>query len=152
MAALEYVERRNRQSGFSLMELIAVIVVLGIISVVALPRFTGSDAAAVQSARDQAFSAFFSAQQLAMSRSSADNPVELVVSANSIDLREAGSSSNLPGGNYPLTFPSGVTVTSGAGSYNYDKLGRTTPGQVTFSRGSASATITIEASGYAHYQ
>lgn len=137
--------------GFSLIELIAVIVIMGVISFMAVPRFANSDAAAVQSARDQAFSAFFSAQQLAMSRSSADNPIELVVSANSVDLREAGSSSKLPGGDYPFTFPSNVTVTSGTGSYSYDKLGRTTPGQVTFSRGSVSATIIVEASGYVHY-
>lgn len=144
--------RRGPQRGFSLIELITILVVLAIISVFATARFASSDAAAVQSARDQASSAFFSAQQLAMSRASVDNPIELVVSSDSIDLREGGSSSNQPGGDYPLIFPSGVTVTSGTGSYGYDKLGRTTPGQVTLTRGSVSATITIEASGYAHYQ
>lgn len=142
----------SRSTGFSLVELIAVIVVLGVISFVALPRFANTDAAAVQSARDQALSAFFTAQQLAMSRGGQDNPVALVVSAGQIDVTEGGASVNQAGANFPFNLPEGVRITAGVGRYDYDKLGRTQPGEVTFAKGSTSATLVLEASGYAYYR
>lgn len=142
----------SRSTGFSLVELIAVIVVLGVISFVALPRFANTDAAAVQSARDQALSAFFTAQQLAMSRGGQDNPVALVVSAGQIDVTERGASVNQAGANFPLILPEGVRVTAGMGRHEYDKLGRTQPAEILFTKGSVSTTIVLEASGYAHYR
>ncbi|WP_347330943.1 type II secretion system protein [Marinimicrobium locisalis] len=138
------------QRGFSLIELIAVIIVLGIISVVALPRFYSTDVAAVQSARDQTLTAFSTAQQLAMARASDANPIQITVSANSLNVTENGNSVTATGSPYPITLPQGVTITGGTGSYAFDKLGRTSEGQLVIARGSTSATINVEASGYAY--
>lgn len=136
--------------GFSLIELIAVLVVLGVISIVATSRFSNTDVAAVQSARDQALTAFFSAQQLAMARASDTNPIQVTVTANSLNVTESGSSVTATGSSYPITLPQGVAITGGTGSYSFDKLGRTSEGQLVIARGSTSATINVEASGYAY--
>lgn len=138
------------QKGFSLVELIAVIIVLGVISVVVLPRFANSDSAAVQSARDQALAALFTAQQIAMARASDDNPIRVTVTADRLNVTEDGSPVTATGGTYPLVLPEGVSISAGTGSYTYDKLGRTQSGQIVLSRGATSATIRVEASGYAY--
>jgi len=139
------------QRGFSLVELVAVIIVLGIISVLAFSRFDNADTAAVQSGRDQVLNAFFVAQQLAMARDTGSN-ILVEVGSGQVDLREGGVSLNRSGVSYPITLPQGVNITSGTGVYTYDKLGRTTPATIALSRGGTSASITLEASGYAHSQ
>lgn len=140
----------GKSSGFSLIELVAVIIVLGVISVVALPRFYSTDVAAVQSARDQTLTAFFTAQQVAMARANDDNPVQLTVTANSLNVTESGTPVVATGSSYPVTLPQGTAITSGTGSYEFDKLGRTSSGQLIIERGSTSATINVEATGYAY--
>jgi len=140
----------RKSSGFSLIELIAVITLLGIISVVALPRFYNTDAAAIQSARDQVLSAFFTAQQIAMARASSSNAVQVNVVESGLNVTENGSPAVANGGTYPLTLPEGVAITDGTGTYSFDKLGRTDPGQIVLTRGSTSATVRVEASGYVY--
>lgn len=142
---------KNRQRGFSLIELITVIIVLGIISVLAFARFDNADTAAVQTGRDQVLNALFVAQQLAMARSP-DDSVQVSLSATSVDITENDVSLTRSGVSYPLTLPEGVSITGGTGDYDYDKLGRTTPATIALSRGGTSASITLEASGYAHSQ
>lgn len=146
---------RSRQSiaqrGFSLVELITVIIVLGIISVVAFARFDNADTAAVQTGRDQVLNAFFVAQQLAMARSP-DDSVQVRLDATSVNITENDASLSRSGVSYPVTLPQGVSITSGTGVYAFDKLGRTTPAVIALSRGGTSASITLEASGYAHSQ
>jgi MSHA pilin protein MshC len=139
--------RNNR--GFSLLELMAVILVVAVISVVAYPRFTDSSVASVQTSRDQARSAITYAQQIAMARASAGNPVQVVIGTNSIDVTEGGVSLRPHSDAYPEALPTGVSAT--AATFQFDKLGRTTPGSVSFSRGGVTATVQVEASGYAHY-
>jgi len=137
--------------GFSLIELIAVIIVLGIISIVVFARFDNADTVAVQTGRDQVLNALFLAQQLAMVRSPNDS-VQVSLDATSVNITENGASLNQGGVSYPLTLPEGVSITAGTGDYDYDKLGRTTPATIALSRGGTSASITLEASGYAHSQ
>lgn len=138
--------------GFSLLELMAVILVIAIISVVAYPRFADSDIAAVQTARDQILSAVTYAQQTAMARSSASNTIQLVVNSNSLDVTENRASLQPYQGAYLETLPTGVVVTSGTGTLTFDKLGRADSARsITLSRGGTSTTIQVEASGYAHY-
>ncbi len=140
----------SNSSGFTLIELIAVIILLGVISVVALPRFYNTDTAAVQSARDQALSALFTAQQIAMARAGNGTTIQVDVDSTSLNVTENGTSVTATGGTYPLVLPEGVTVTAGTGTYIFDKLGRTDAGQIVLTRGSTSATLRVEASGYAY--
>ena len=83
-----------------------------------------------------------------MARDSASNPITVVVNTNSIDVQENGLSVDLPNVDYPLNFPNGVSITSGTGTINYDKLGRTNATTITLNSGDVN--ITLESSGYAH--
>lgn len=139
-------QRRGAQ-GFTLLELITIIVVLGVLTFFTLPRLNISDSALL-SGRDALVAAANHAQQVAMARDSAANPITLVVNTNSVDVQENGSSIDIPGIDYPITFDSGVSVTAGTGILSFDKLGRTTSALIVLNGGGA--TVTIEASGYAH--
>ena len=131
--------------GFTLVELITVIILVGIISISVSSRFFDQNIATVQSSRDDVIAALFFAQQTAMARSG----IAVSISANSVNVTENGTSIVIHSGAYPLTLPSGVTATPA--SFNYDKLGKTSPGTITLNKDGISATITVEASGYAHY-
>ena len=133
--------------GFTLIELIAVMVVVGILAIGISSRFPDSNAASVQTSRDDIIAALFFAQQTAMAR---DN-IQLSINANTVNVTENGNPIRIHSDAYPLTLPSGVSVISTRPTYAYDKLGKTTPGSITVSRDGVSATITVEASGYAHY-
>jgi MSHA pilin protein MshC len=138
--------------GFSLIELIAVIVILGALSVGVAIRFGDTNAASVQSGRDTLVAALFAAQQIAMARADdSSNPITVVVDTGSVSVNENGSPLNIHGEAYPQNFPTGVQVSSGTGTYQLDKLGRTTAASITLIRGSVSTTINLEASGYAHW-
>jgi MSHA pilin protein MshC len=129
--------------GFSLIELITVLLLLGILSVVLFSRLGSTNTAAVQGSRDDIIAAFSLAQQTAMMRPD----ITLVVTANSISVNENGSP--IAGSSYPLSMPNGVSLAPAA-TFNYDKLGRTTASVITVSRSGVSAQIAIEASGYAY--
>jgi MSHA pilin protein MshC len=133
----------NSERGFSLIELITVMILLGILSVVLFSRLGSTNTAAVQGSRDDIIAAFSLAQQTAMMRPN----ITLVVTANSISVNE--NSSPIAGSSYPLNMPNGVSLSPPA-TFSYDKLGRTTAGAITVSRSGVSAQIAIEASGYAY--
>lgn len=137
----------KKDLGFSLIELLSVIVMLGIISFIALPKLRISDSS-VMTSRDMIVAALSHAQQIAMARDSAINPVTIVLTSSSIDIRENGSSINFPGVEYPFTLPNGVTISSGTGTLQFDKLGQTSA--TTISLNSGSALITVEENGYAY--
>lgn len=140
------------KKGFTLIELIAVIIIIGVLSVSLYSRFGSATAAGVQASRDDIIAALFYAQQTAMARSG----VVLTVAGNSVNVTENGNPLRVHSGAYPLALASGVTVTSLSTplTFTYNKLGKITtsvPASITLSRGGVSATITVEASGYAHY-
>lgn len=132
----------HRQRGFTLIELIAVMILVGIMSIALMSRMGSVNAAGVQAGRDSLIAALFFAQQTAMAR----NNVQLVVAGSTINVTADGSS--LTG--YPFSPAGNVSLTSA--NFSYDKLGRTTPGSITISHTSGgSVTVQVEASGYAHY-
>lgn len=126
---------------------------MGVVTAYSLPRLLDTDPQLVQSGRDDIVSALFSAQQLAMVRS---NAVRLTTSASQVDIRfdangddtfAVGESVNIAGLQYPLLLERGLT--SSVATFNYDRLGRTTAGTITLSKGSVSGVVTISDSGYA---
>ncbi len=135
------------QSGFSLVELIAVILILGALSVVVVPRFLNLNTD-LQASRDDLVAALFYAQQIAMARDSSTNPVQLVTTSTTLSVTENAAALLNGGTQYPLSLPSGVTVT--ARTLNYDKLGRIPAAtSFTLTRGADTLTVQVSGSGYA---
>ena len=132
------------QQVFTLIELITVMILVGIISVTLFSRLGSVNSANIQAGRDDLIAALFFAQQSAMARSN----IQLILSTNSVSVTENGTPIKVHAQGYPLTLPSGVTVTPM--TLTYDKLGRTTAATITLSAtGGLTASITLEASGYA---
>jgi len=133
------------ERGFTLVELITVIILVGIISVTVFSRLGNVSSANLQASRDDLIAALFFAQQTAMAR----NNIQLVVTSNSVSVTENGTPIVVHSKGYPLTLAPKVTAT--AATLTYDKLGRTTATTIGLSSTSgASASIVVEASGYAH--
>lgn len=136
--------------GFTLVELVAVIILVGILSVVLFSRLGAVHTAAIQSGRDDLIAALFFAQQQAMMRSD----ITLELTANSVSVNENGTPIKVSSDFYPLTVPAGVSLP--ALTLSYDKLGRTTRTSIVLTgsgnSSGVSATIQVETSGYAYAQ
>ena len=133
------------EQGFTLIELIAVIILISIMSVTLFSRLGSVNSANIQAGRDDLIAALIFAQQTAMAR----NNIQLIITVNTVSVTENGIPIKVHAQGYPLAFPSGVTTTPV--TLSYDKLGRTTATTISLSAtGGLSASITLEASGYAH--
>ena len=143
---------KNIQQGFTLIELITVMILIGVVSVALISRIGSANTAAIQSGRDDLIAALFFAQQQAMMRSD----ITLELTANSVSVNENGSPIKVGSDFYPLTMPVGVAITPNPLSLTYDKLGRTTQVAITLTgsgnSSGVSATVQVEASGYAYAQ
>jgi MSHA pilin protein MshC len=136
--------------GFSLIELITVMILIGIISIVLFSRVGSVGSASIQSSRDDVIAALFFAQQQAMMRPN----ISLVTTANSVSVRENGIPIQVASNYYPLAMPAGVSLSTV--TLTYDRLGRTAATTITLtgsgSSAGISANIRVEATGYAFAQ
>jgi MSHA pilin protein MshC len=141
---------KNTLRGFTLIELVTVMILVGILSITLFTRLGSAGTAAIQSGRDDLIAALFFAQQQAMMRSN----ISLVLTANSVSVNENNNPIAVSNDFYPLTMPAGVSLP--ALTLNYDKLGRTTATQIVLTgsgnSGGVTATIQVDASGYAYAQ
>lgn len=145
---VSYMQKRER--GFTLIELVTVVILVSIISITLFSRLGNVGTANLQASRDDLIAALFFAQQTAMARS--NNNIQVVLAANSISVNEANVPIVVHSKGYPLNFPSGVTTTPI--TLTYDKLGRinrSAAATITLTAtGGLSAVVTIETTGYAH--
>lgn len=136
--------------GFSLVELIAVMVVMGVLAVSLWPTTDGTANQRLMTVRDDLLAALAFAQQIGMARSRTDNPVTFTYSATGFAVTE--NAVPLRNGllQYPLQLPSGITLTASAASpVSFDKLGRTEARVFTLVSGSVATTVTLSGAGYA---
>lgn len=134
--------------GFTLIELIAVIVLMSALAAFVAPQFVALNTFSVQASRDDVIAALASAQQIAMARGSTANSVVFTATSNTVSVTENGTALTLGAVSYPLSLSNGVTL-SPTDDIAFDKLGRTTARVLTLSNGDVSAQINVSASGYA---
>ena len=138
------------QSGFTLLELIVVIVILGIIAVSASSKFGSQEAFSIKVQQEDLISTLELAQQLALS----GQVVTFNISAGmSYTVTTGGANYNVGGISYPRNFTGSITsITSSATlPLIYDRLGQTTPTVITITSANGDTeTVRVEASGYAH--
>lgn len=128
--------RRSRHGGFTLVETVVVIVILGIVAVSAAPRFVSLSDFDTARARQQARDDLRYARQLASS-SGCPIRVDFTGSGYVIDQRTACRSGGFgrpvidPATNAPpfaITLPAGLSITSTVAPLIFDERGRATDG------------------------
>lgn len=148
-----YKQCASKPNGFTLTELVAVIVIVGIVAAVAIPRFFDRNVFDSRSFYDQVISTLRYAQKAAIAQHSyvcvgyATNSISLTYGAT------AACGSNLAGptGQAPYTIaaPSGVTLSGGA-AFSFDALGRPSAAQSISVSGYSSAIAVEAETGYVH--
>ncbi len=138
---------RKSDLGFTLIELIAVMILVSILSIALFSRIGSAGSSPIQSGRDDLIAALFFAQQTAMMRPN----ITVVIDASSVSVNENNVPIHLSAEHYPLAMPKGVTLSPI--TLTYDKLGRTTATNITLTgsgnSSGVSARVRVEASGYA---
>ena len=128
--------------GFTLVELIVILLIVGILAAYAMPRFLGPDASEAISARDTILMAARRAQQLAMNQGSGAG-VQLAIDNTAHEVRITYTDGALQQLRYSLPAGSAVATVT----VSYDTLGNASPSTITVS---GSDNVCIEATGYAH--
>ncbi len=148
--------------GFTLTELVVIIMIIGVLAVTATARFGSSDAFLARGYSDELAAAARYAQRYAVA---SNCRVRFALSGAGYTVRMESAPCNSGVASYTVdlqdptgtTFagstPSGVTLTAGANNYDYDAYGDLVApgggGTVTTSGGGSSASFVIEAgSGY----
>ena len=140
--------------GFSIVELVAVLIIIGLLAATATSTLVPSTSFQLQASRDQIVTAFFSAQQRAMTQ---EAPVAVFTSAGQVDVRQDSNNDNtfspgesiaVGGVTYPIALLANQTLT--AATFQFDRLGYTSPGSVTLSQNGANVSINISATGYTY--
>lgn len=145
-------KRLQKTSGFTLVELIVILVLLGIVSAVALPRFFGLTDYQVRAAYDEVSAAVRYAQKLAVA-SGCDVQVQIYNDGYALQQHQTGCSSGnfVDISDHPVTRNtfSDVTFTPTT-SFIFDKMGRSST-SLTIHVGDKSLNIVAE-TGYVDAQ
>jgi len=150
--------RVKNQHGFTMVELITVMIIIGILAAAAVPRFFDSNTFSSRGFHDQLISTLRYAQKIAIAQRST---VCVVDTATEIDVFAADCATPLnvlakqkcaiDGIDYlnKICAPSGVTITSAHGSLSFTGLGSTPAAKIYTVSGANSITVEAE-TGYVH--
>lgn len=134
--------------GFSLIELIAVIIILGVIAVTVASKFSGNATMQLQASRDTVVAALLAAQQRAMAQTA---DVRAVISGSQVNVEKNNGTTwqSIRVGNvqYPVNISAQVT---GTHTLQFNRLGKTTADTIPLQQGGASVAITVSASGFSY--
>ncbi|MBB3168757.1 type II secretion system protein [Simiduia aestuariiviva] len=131
--------------GFTLIELIAVLLLIGIVSATVTSRFFSATDAALLGSRDDVVSALRLAQQTAMDQAGS---VTFVATSTSISVNINGAPASSSAFNFPLSLRQGVSL-SPAVTLNFNRLGETSATTLALTAGSETINVTVSAAGYA---
>lgn len=138
----------SKKTGFTLVELIVVILIVGILSISIAPRFFGVSSYEDRKASDELLTALRHTQQMAMNRG---GNIQLVLTATGFTVQISGGGVlRSPEGlaSYIKSFPANVVISPVPTTITYNPLGRPDAGHIITI---GSQTITIEEeTGYAH--
>ncbi|EKE67728.1 prepilin-type cleavage/methylation protein [Gallaecimonas xiamenensis 3-C-1] len=147
-------------SGFTLVELVTVILILGILAVAVASRFVGAGGVAEVVDRDQALSLLRRVQMLAMQQTHSDACHRLILADTGMVVDDlSGCAAQSPGGEADLSihFQSSAPVFSAGGSpsalpqaLDFDALGNLSQCQAGCRLALANAAFCIEPQGYMH--
>lgn len=154
--------QRARETGFSLVELIVVIVLLGIVAAVAVPRWLGGSGFEERAVRDQIVGALRYAQKSAIAArrtvcvtfSSTPSQVSFAISSAYPAANCTGGSALVgpDGAALGVTASSSMTFSSSTASFTFDAAGRASSAATVSVTGlPAGQAITVESeTGYVH--
>lgn len=131
--------------GFTLIELVTVITILGILAVYAAPRFLHSSAFETRTLQDQLLRNAQEARQLAMTKGIGAN-VQLQVDNSNKRIRIQYTQAGTQTRDTPI--PADITVSNT--TINYTSLGEATPASTIVISATPARQVCIETTGYAH--
>ena len=143
---------RTAVRGFSLLELISVLVIIGVVSTVVLARGFSNDIFVLQAARDDMGSAIIVAQQHALSQPSA---IRLLASGSTIDIRKDenddkvfSADESLRHGTtlFPIQISDGVRIIEV--ELDFDRLGRTSPSRISLYKADRRVDVNVSKMGF----
>jgi MSHA pilin protein MshC len=135
--------RTESQRGFTLVELITVIVIIGILAVAAVPRFFDNDVFQARGTADQVRAALRYGQKVAIAQHR-----NVIVTITSAAIPDCGTA--LTGGNIACAVSNKVTISPPI-TVTFNALGQPVPPNTVVTSVVGSTTITVEAeTGYVH--
>lgn len=150
----------SRQRGYTLVELIMTIVIVGIVAVVAIPRFTDSSVFQSRGFADQVQAALRYAQKTAIAQRRnvcvaftlpAPSTVSLTIANASGAASSCAANLDFPEGGNTITAPAGIAFAALPTDFSFNALGTPTNAPQTISITGVTNGITIEAeTGYVH--
>lgn len=141
--------------GFTLVEMVMVIVIVGILSIVVLPRLFSSTTFQSRGLTDQVQASLRYAQKVAIAQ---HRYVCVVFVGNNLSMSIGSTStcgaplaSLTGGGNYLASAPSGIAITASPSAFSFNALGQPSSAATISVTGDMTRTITVEAeTGYVH--